>query len=101
MTQPGRFKIPSRNRSFETSLDPGMRHARRLQSVVDSLRDEIRDEATTVRARRIFAEPRELFRVEIENAAMGYQRTTVLDRSLLDALRDDEIVGRRLEVRFR
>ncbi len=100
MTQPGRFKIPSRNRSFETYLDPAARNARRVQRVVDSLRNEIRDEATTVRARRIFAEPRELFRVEIENASMGYLRTTVLDRSVLDALRDDDAVGERLEVQL-
>ena len=98
MAHPGRFKVPSRNRSFELHLDPAVRSARRIQRVVDSLRDEIRDEATVVRARRIFAEPRELFRLEIENEAMGYQRTTVLDRDVLDALRDDDAVGRRLEV---
>ena len=98
MARPGSFRIPSRNRSFEAYLDPSAREARRVQRIVESLRGEIQDEATTVRARRIFAQPREVFRLEIENAQMGYHRTTVLERAVLDALRADDEVGQRLRL---
>lgn len=98
MAHPGSFKVPSRNRSFEAYLDPNVRDARRVQRLVESLRGEIQDDATTVRARRIFAEPRELFRLEIENPEMGYHRTTVLERPVLDALRADDAVGQRLRL---
>ena len=38
------------------------------------------------RARRIFERPREVFRLEIENPELGYQRTTLLDRAALEEL---------------
>ena len=98
MAHPGRFKISSRNRDPDAYANPAVREARRIKRIVDSLREEIRDEATTVRARQIFKTPRELFRLEIENATMGYHRTTVLDREVLDALREDAGVGQRLRV---
>ena len=98
MPHPGRFKIASRNRDFDGYADPALREARRLQRIVDSLREEIRDEATVVRARQIFSTPRELFRLEIENTAMGYHRTTVLDRNALETLQEDAEVGTRLQV---
>ena len=98
MTRPGSFKIPSRSRSYEAYLDPSVREARRVQRLVESLRGEIQDDATTVRARRIFAQPREVFRLEIENPELGYHRTTVLERPVLDALRADDEVGQRLRL---
>ena len=98
MAHPGRFKIASRNRDFDAYTDPVHRETRRLQRIVESLREEIRDEATVVRARRIFKTPRELFRLEIENSAMGYHRTTVLDREALERLQEDADVGTRLRV---
>ena len=98
MARPGSFKIARRNRAFESQLDPNVREARRVQRLVESLRGEIQDDATTVRARRIFAQPREVFRFEIDNPQMGYRRTTVLERPLLDAIRADYEVGRRLRL---
>jgi hypothetical protein len=61
---------------------------RRMQRIVDSLRDEILDsaEGSTLRIRRIFSTPREIFRVEIERPDLGYQRTTILGREALEAL---------------
>lgn len=98
MVHPGSFRIPNRNRSFESCLDPSAREARRVQRLVESLRCEIQDDATIVRARRIFAEPREVYRLEIDNPQMGYHRTTVLERPLLDAIRADVEVGQRLHL---
>ncbi len=61
---------------------------RRTQRIVDSLSDEIRDggEHSTLRIRRVFVAPREIFRVEIERPDLGYQRTTLLGREALEAL---------------
>ncbi len=97
--QPGSFKVQSRNRAFEAYLDPAVRGARRVARILDSLRREIRDEGTTVRARRIFEQPREIFRLEIESETLGYQRTTLLDREALDELLADGPVRARLVVR--
>jgi len=97
MPQPGSFKVASRHRSFETSLDPAVQGKLRVKRTVESLREEIRDEATTVRARRIFERPRELFRLEIQNPDMGYQRTTLLDRETLDALCSEDAVRCQLD----
>ncbi len=96
MAHPGSFKLLNRRRAAVFDLDPAQRSARRGQLLVASLQHEILDEATTVRARRIFERPRELYRLEIANHGLGYRRTTLLDRPTLDALCDDASVGARL-----
>lgn len=99
MTQPGSFKVHSRNRAFEAYLDPSVRSARRIARILESLRREIRAADTRVRARRIFERPREIFRLEIESETLGYQRTTLLDRPALEELLAEASVRERLEIR--
>lgn len=99
MEPTGRYKVLSRNRSFEEYLDPTVRSARRVRRILDSLRDEIGTGETDVRVRRIFVRPREIFRLEIESPALGYQRTTLLDRDALEALLEAEEVRSRLRIR--
>lgn len=98
MAHPGRFKLLSRNRSFDAYLDPAMRAARRVQRILDSLRAEIAqgDPEDAVRVRRIFHSPREIFRLEIEDPGRGYMRTTLLDRDALEELLEADEVRARL-----
>lgn len=99
MEHSGRYKLASRNRALEAYLDPAVRSARRVRRILDSLRDEIGCGGTAVRVRRIFARPREIFRLEIESPELGYQRTTLLDREALEALLEAEEVRSRLRIR--
>jgi hypothetical protein len=96
MPRRGSFRIASRTRAFEATQSPRLQRLRRVERLIDSLRLEIEDGATTVRARRIFETPREVFRVEIESPEFGYQRTTLLDRETLDELLEVDAVRRRL-----
>jgi hypothetical protein len=96
MVQRGSFRIASRARAFEAAQDPRLQRARRIERLLDSLRLEIQDGATTVRARRIFESPREVFRLEIESPEFGYLRTTLLDREALDELLEIDAVRERL-----
>ncbi len=100
VTQTGRFKIPSRNRSFEAHLHPAMRAARRVERILDSLRAEIEAGEVRVSVRRVFERPREIFRLEIDQPAYGYQRTTLLDRDALDELLAQDGVRDRIELRM-
>jgi hypothetical protein len=61
---------------------------RRTQRIVESLCEEIREggESVTLRVRRIFASPREIFRVELDRPDLGYQRVTLLGREALESL---------------
>ncbi len=61
---------------------------RRTQRVLESLCDEIREggEDVTLRVRRIFSNPREVFRVELDRPDLGYQRITLLGREALESL---------------
>ncbi|MDJ0869535.1 MAG: hypothetical protein QNK03_25775 [Myxococcota bacterium] len=88
MRPPGTYKIASRNRAFEAYLEPEMRSARRALRILESLRSEIREGGggEQLRIRRIFENPREIFRLELELPALGYQRTTLLDRDALETL---------------
>ena len=67
---------------------------RRTRRIVDSISEEIRDggEQSALRIRRVFREPREIFRVEVERPALGYQRTTLLGREALEALLESDVV---------
>lgn len=98
MSRPGSYRVPSRNRAFENYLDPGVQRARRVQRILDSLRSELGGEGTEVRIRRIFSQPREIFRLEIEAQEMGYQRTTLLDRDALDELMESDDVRARIRI---
>jgi hypothetical protein len=71
---------------LEEVVDPSLRSARRIQRILDSLRADLAGEGRIARARRIFERPREVFRLEIENPELGYQRTTLLDREALEEL---------------
>lgn len=70
------------------------------QRVLDSLRDEILQagDACELRIRRIFREPREVFRLELARPEYGYLRTTLLERDALEELLEadgvQEIVDR-------
>jgi len=96
MPQRGSFRFARRVRAFEASQDPVLQRMRRVERLIDSLRLEIQDGATTVRARRVFETPREVFRVEIESPGLGYQRTTLLDREALEELLEVDAVRVRL-----
>ena len=66
----------------------------RVRRIVDSLREEIvgGEDEPLLRVRRIFSKPREIYRLEIERPALGYQRTTLLDRDTLESLLEEDEV---------
>jgi hypothetical protein len=90
------FKITNRPRSLDAILDPATRRERRIERIVESLRAEIIEGNGGVRIRRVFENPREIFRLELELPELGYQRTTLLDRDALDALLEAEGVRSRV-----
>ncbi len=98
MTQPGSFRIASRQRSVEARLDSNARGARRVRKILESLLNEIQDDETLVRVRRVFATPREIFRLEIESPVFAYQRTTLLDRDALEVLLATDAIRQRLRL---
>jgi len=97
MKPPGAYKIAGRSRSFEAYLEPSVRSARRLERILGSLRSQIR-EGGRVRLRRIFKDPREVYRLEVEVPELACQRITLLDRDALERLLSAEdvlaVVGR-------
>ena len=56
--------------------------------IVESLRNQIIDggEDLFLRIRRVFDGPREIYRIEIEEPDLSYQRTTLLDGDALEEL---------------
>jgi len=92
----GVYKITNRPRSLDAILDPTRRRERRVERIVESLRSEIIEGNGGVRIRRIFENPREVFRLELELPELGYQRTTLLDREALDALLEADDVRARV-----
>lgn len=92
----GMFRIAHANRSIENLLDPLARRERRVSRIVESLRSEILEGGGGVRIRRVFENPREVFRLELEMPELGYQRTTLLDREALEALLEIEEVRERV-----
>ncbi len=92
---PGLTPYPTlRPVGYDPLLDPILGGGPRLQRLLRSLRDEIVETGTgtNVRIRRIFSEPREIFRLELELPELGYQRTTLLDREALEELLEiDEV----------
>ena len=73
---------------------------RRTQRIVDSITDELRSggESSTLRIRRVFAAPREIFRVELDRPDLGYQRTTLLGREALEALLENDGIRTAIEI---
>jgi len=93
MKLPGAYKIASRSRSFEGGLHPSLRSARRVRRIVDSLRDQILGEGVeSLRVRCVVRDPRELYRVELDVPALGFQRITLLDREALEQLLEHDDV---------
>lgn len=94
MRPPGAYKISARTRSFEETLHPAARSQRRVRRILDSLRTEI-VEGGELRIRRVLQDPREIFRLEIDLPALGYQRVTLLDRESLERLLEaDDVLER-------
>jgi hypothetical protein len=94
----GSYKLSHRLRRSE-SLDPLRRDplaatGSRLQRIVDSLCCEIL-EGENLRVRQIFAQPRAIYRIELDKPQMSYQRTTLLDQDALEEILEiDEIRSR-------
>ena len=84
----GAYKIANRVGALDTLLDPLVRSEMRSQRILRSLRDEIVAGGCgqTLRIRRVFRTPREIYRLELELPELGYQRTTLLDREALEEL---------------
>jgi hypothetical protein len=84
---------------IEHALQRVARAERRTQRIVDSICDEIRGggDRSTLRIRRVFAAPREIFRIELDRPDLGYQRTTLLGREALEALLESDGVRTAIE----
>ena len=84
---------------IERALHRVARAERRTQRIVDSICDELRGggERSTLRIRRVFSAPREIFRVELGRPDLGYQRTTLLGREALEALLESDGVRMAIE----
>jgi hypothetical protein len=85
----------SARRRGQESTPPAVVGALRAQRIVDSLRDEVTNNAEIqgIRVRQVFSRPREMFPVEFEAPGMKYQRTTLIDRDALEELLEVEEVS--------
>ncbi len=93
MQPPGSFRIRRPN-GHSKSHDPLEFAGRRGQKLVDSLCAEIL-EGENLRIRRIFEQPRAIYRIELDKPDMSYQRTTLLDEDTLEELLEiDEVRSR-------
>ncbi len=89
----GSYKISRRPREGSTPLDP-FPYGGRCQKLVESLCSEIL-EGENLRIRRIFEQPRAIYRIELDKPEMSYQRTTLLDEDTLEELLEiDEVRSR-------
>ena len=72
---------------------------RRTNRIIASISDEIRGggERSSLRIRRVFETPREIFRVEVARPDLGYQRTTLLGREALEELLESDGVQTAIE----
>ena len=88
MKPPGAFKISSRQRAFDAYVDSAVQQTHRTQRILESLRNEILEggDGANLRIRRIFQNPREIYRLELQLPELGYHRTTLLDRDALEEL---------------
>ena len=85
----------------EAGLARVQRADARMQRLLDSLREEILEAGATcdLRIRRVFVEPREIFRLELARPEFGYQRTTLLERDALEELLESDAVREIVETR--
>ena len=106
MKPSGTYKIryqralpPSSSDPIERAIHRVALAERRTQRVVDSISDEIRGggDRSSLRIRRVFTVPREVFRVEYERPDLGYQRTTLLGREALEALLESDGIQSAIE----
>ena len=98
MQQPGAFKI--HRPKTPTKFDPLDFADTRCQKLVDSLCIEIM-EGENLRIRRVFEQPRAIYRIEIDKPEMNYQRTTLLDEETLEELLEIEPVRSRVAAALR
>jgi len=97
----GTYKLTHRTRAPEpTYFDPMGHGLGRCQRIVDSLRLQILTGGPDqcLRIRQIFENPREIFRVEIQEPELSYNRTTLLDRDALEDLLESEEIRERILV---
>jgi hypothetical protein len=95
----GHYKLTNRPKPAEPSyLDPLGLGLGRCQRIVESLRDQIIDGGPDqfLRIRQIFSNPREIYRVEIQEPGLHYFRTTLLDRDALEELLEVDAVRERV-----
>jgi hypothetical protein len=100
MKQTGRFKLSGRHDDFDPRYPDPMGYVHdRTQRIVDSLRLEILSggDDQNLRVRRIFEAPRAIYRIELENPELNYQRTTLLDGDALEDLLETDGVRDRLK----
>jgi len=92
---PAGFPAPRKaSDQLEGLLERCASEERREQRILDSLRAEIVEGGggSNLRIRRVFATPREIYRLELSLPDLGYQRTTFLDRDALEELLEaDEV----------
>ncbi len=95
----GTYKLANRARAAEPSyLDPLGVGLGRCQRIVDSLRNQILQGGPDqyLRIRQVFSNPREIYRVEIQEPELHYFRTTLLDREALEDLLEIDAVRERV-----
>lgn len=80
--------------NLDACFRPFLASDARSERILESLRNEIIEAGggENLRIRRVFREPREIFRLELELPSLGYQRTTLLDRETLEQLLDTDEV---------
>ena len=92
----GSFAAPAGPAGAEDLLDRFARGELRVHRILDSLRSEIL-EGGSLRIRRVFTRPREIYRLELELPELGYQRTTFLSRDALEELLEADAVRQAVE----
>ena len=101
--EPG-FRVRTIPRPFADPIEHAIHRVaqaeQRTSRIVASISDEIRGggERSSLRIRRVFSAPREVFRVELDRPDLGYQRTTLLGREALEALLESDGVQTAVEV---
>jgi len=99
MRPPGSYKLSYRNRAAPRRVDPARDPlavlealgpmpglSSRTQRLVESLRHQILEAGRELRIRKIFDDPREVYRIELHVPELNYVRTTLLDGELLEEL---------------
>ena len=93
MKPPGTYRLTYRSAEPPDLMDQLAPGESRVRRTLDSLREQISQaEATNLRIRQIFQNPREIFRVDLDLPGANCQRTTLLDRDALEDLLETEAV---------